>query len=407
MPTTTRRDFLTTTAATLAAPAFVQALGTGEKLNVGLIGTGNRGPTLLREAITLGHNAVAVCDIAKFRLEKCLEAVAASGQPKPDVYDDFRRLLDQKNIDAVIIATPDHHHRDQLIAAVSADKDVYIETPLSKTIEEGKEMIEAVNQTRRVVQVGNQHRSGPHWRRCGHVVDSDDFGDLVWAKVWDTRNWRDTDPFAVPGWFDDESVEQIDWPAFLGKAQKRPFNPNRYWAWRWYWDYAGGLMTDTGADLLDLVQWIGDVAAPKSVVANGGVYHFEQWETPDVVHGVWDYGKFVATFGAEFVNGADGVGAAFYGTRQTLVCDARGKIRLFDTNEPITAETEPSAMWEVENETPLHVRNWLECCKSRREPNSPIELGHSAILPAHLGNLSYRTGKKVYWDADRKEIIGG
>ena len=406
MPTT-RRDFLTTAAATLAAPAFVRALGTGEKLNVGLIGTGSRGPALLREAITLGHNAVALCDVAEFRLEACGKLVADAGQPKPDAYDDYRRLLDQKNVDAVVIATPDHHHRDQLLAAVAADKDVYVETPLSKTIEEGKEMIEAVGQTRRVVQVGNQRRSGPHWRRCRHVVQSDDFGDLVWAKVWDTRNWQDDDPTAVPDWFDDECEEQIDWPAFLGKAQKRPFNPNRYWAWRWYWDYAGGLMTGPGADLLDLVQWIGDAAAPKSVAANGGVYHFKQWETPDVVHGVWDYGKFVATFGAECVNGADGVGAAFYGTRQTLVCDARGKIKLYDTAGPITPDTELIAMWEVEDETPLHVRNWLECCKSRREPNSPVELGHGVILPAHLGNLSYRTGKKVYWDADRQEIIGG
>ena len=108
----------------------------------------------------------------------------------------------------------------------------------------------------------------------------------------------------------------VNWEAFLGKAPKRPFDPVRYWAWRWYWDYAGGLMTDIGAHQLDIVQWLGGVEAPKSVIANGGTYHFKHWETPDVVHGVWDYGKFAATFAVEFVNGFDGVGATFYGTKR-------------------------------------------------------------------------------------------
>jgi hypothetical protein len=129
---------------------------------------------------------------------------------------------------------------------------------------------------------------------------------------------------------------------------------------------------------------------------------------PDVIHGVWDYGKFAATFAVEFVNGADGVGAVFYGTKQTLVADAEGErvVRVYDTIDPITAKVKPIAEWKVEPETPMHVKDWLECCKSRKDPNSPIELGHKVITAAHLANISYRTGKKVYWDAEREQVIG-
>jgi predicted dehydrogenase len=406
MPTS-RRGFLTASAAALAAPS-IRALGANEKLQIGLIGCGNRGKTLALEAMKLGHTIAAIADVADFRRDALVKAVVDAEQEKPDRYRDYRHVLDRKGIDAVIIATPDHHHRDMLIAAVEAEKDVYIEKPLTKSIEEGKEMIEAVRKgPKRIVQVGNQRHSGPHWRRCKDAIESDDFGQLVSVRVWDSRNWVKRDPYAVPEWFDKESEKQIDWTGFLGKAQKRAFTPLRYWQWRWYWDYAGGLMTDIGAHQLDLVQWLGGVDAPKSVTANGGVYHFKTWETPDVVNATFDYGKFAATFNVEFINGADGVGAAFYGTRQTLIADAEKEVRLYDTADKILPTTEPKERWKVEPETALHVKNWLDCCRSRKEPNSPIELGHRVILSAHLANLSYRTAKKIFWDADRQEIIGG
>ena len=146
--------------------------------------------------------------------------------------------------------------------------------------------------------------------------------------------------------------------------------------------------------------------SPKSVVANGGTYHFKHWETPDVIHGVWDYGKFATTFAVQFVNGADGVGCGFYGTKMTLIADAEKEVKLYNTNDKITPDMKPIDTWKIENETASHVKNWLECCKSRKEPNSPIELGHKVITAAHLANLSYRTGKKVHWDAEREQVIG-
>ena len=428
-PDCTRRSFLksgTATAAgliTFGVPA-VNALGANDRLNIGLIGCGGRGRSLMREAVKQGQNIVALCDVADFRIDDALNDLlkartagrAAVGggsahatasravREKPATYRDHRKLLEHKNLDAVIIATPDHWHHDVLIDTMAAAKDTYVEKPLSHSIEEGKSMVSAVRKTKCVVQVGNQRHSGEHWRRCREVIASPDFGDLVWVKVWDCRNWVKRDPFAPPKGFHYDPAK-LDWRRFLGHAPQRDFDPHRYFAWRWYWDYAGGLMTDIGAHQLDIVQWLGGVEAPKSVVANGGVYHFKYWETPDVIHGVWDYGTFAATFAVEFVNGYDGVGATFYGTKMTLWADADKEVRVYRTIDKPLPTQKPVMAWKVEYEGPAHMANWLECCRSRKEPNSTIELGHQVITAAHLANMAYRSGKKVVWDASKQQVV--
>jgi predicted dehydrogenase len=406
----TRRQFLAASAAALGAPAL-HALGANEKLNVGLIGSGNRGRTILTECAKNGHNVVALADVATFRFDAFKAAFDKIGyRPKgePKRYDDYRKLLEHPGLDAVIIATPDHHHRDQLLDAMSVGKHAYVEKPLSHTIEQGKEMVAAVRKARKIVQVGNQRHSGDHWKRCRDVIASPDFGDLIWVKVWDCRNWVKRDPFAPPKDFS-EKTAGVNWAAFLGNAPKKEFDPKRYWSWRWYWDYAGGLMTDIGAHQLDVVQWLGGADAPKSVVANGGVYHFKHWETPDVIHGVWDYGKFTATFAVEFVNGYDGVGCTFYGTKMTMHADADpgGEIKFYDTIDKFTPSMKPKMSWKVENETPLHVKNWLDSVKDNKDPNSTIELGHRVITAAHLANMAYRQGKKITWDAEKEQVAQG
>ena len=403
----TRRQFLAAGAATLAAPA-INALGANEKLTIGLIGSGNRGRTIIRECIKNGHHVVACSDVAKFRHDFISDVIVKDGQAKPTVYDDYRKVLEHKGVDAVVIATPDHHHREQLLAAMDAGKHVYIEKPLSHTIEQGKEMVAAVRKAKKIVQVGNQRHSGEHWKRCRDVIQSPDFGELVWVKVWDCRNWIKRDPFAPPKDFS-EKTAGVNWAAFLGSAPKVAFDPVRYWSWRWFWDYAGGLMTDIGAHQLDVVQWLGGVDAPKSVVANGGTYHFKHWETPDVIHGVWDYGKFAATFAVEFVNGYDGVGCTFYGTKMTMHADADagGEIKFYDTIDKFTPAMKPKQAWKVENETPLHVKNWLDSVVANKDPNSTIELGHRVITAAHLANMAYRSGKKVLWDAAKETATTG
>jgi predicted dehydrogenase len=407
-----RRTFIAGSAAgalALGAPA-VHARGANEKLNIGLIGCGNRGRSVSTECVKAGHNIVATADVAKFRLDSYADALAKLGQKdKPAAYDDYKKLLDHKGLDAVIIATPDHHHKDVLLAAMAAEKHAYCEKPLTHKVEEGKEMIAAVRKAKKIVQVGNQRHSGEHWARCKEAIQSKDFGDLVWVKVWDCRNWVKRDPFAPPKDFGPEQIAGINWDAFLGSAKKRPFDATRYWSWRWFWDYAGGLMTDIGAHQLDIVQWLGGVDVPKSATANGGIYHFKHWETPDVIHGVWDYGKFAATFAVEFINGYDGVGATFYGTKQTLDCQAEtgGLLRLYDTIDKPSANMPSKLIGKVENETPLHVRNWLSAVKDNKDPSSPIELGHKVITAAHMANIAYRTGRKVVWDEKKEQIVSG
>lgn len=404
-----RRTFLAASAGAVALAPAANALGANEKLNLGLIGCGGRGRSVITECVKAGHNVVAVADVAQFRLDALAAHLANQGvKEKRAVYTDHRKLLEHAGLDAVVIATPDHHHKEHLLAAMAAGKHAYIEKPLTHKIEDGPEMIKAVRDAKRVVQVGNQRHSGEHWKRARDVIQSGDFGDLVWVKVWDCRNWVKRDPFAPPKTFDAEQVKGLNWDAFLGSAPKVKFDPVRYWSWRWFWDYAGGLMTDIGAHQLDIVQWLGGADAPKSAVANGGVYHFKHWETPDVIHGVWDYGRFAATFAVEFVNGYDGVGATFYGTKMTLHADAEGPtagIRVYDTIDRPKPDQKPKLEWKVENETPAHVRNWLAAVKDGKDPSSPIELGHKVITAAHLANIAYRTGKKVVWDAEKETIV--
>src|SRR5712691_1204163 len=353
-----RRTFLKASATTLAlsAVSYDRVFGANEKLNIGLIGSGGRGKSLITEAAAKqNQNCVALCDVAPFRMEATVAALQKGGvKTKPEFYSDHRKLLEHKGLDAVIIATPDHWHHDCLLDTMAAEKDTYIEKPLSRTIEEGRSMVAAVRQTKCIVQVGNQRHSGEHWKRCRDVIQSKDFGDLVWVKVWDCRNWVKKDPFAPPADFKD--ADKIDWKHFLGKAPERKFDAYRYFAWRWFWDYAGGLMTDIGAHQLDIVQWLsGQEKGPKSVVANGGNYYFKYWETPDVIHGVWDYGTFAATCAVEFVNGYDGVGATFYGSKRTLWADADKEVRVYNTIDKPLPDQKPIDSWKVIYEGPAHM----------------------------------------------------
>ncbi len=395
----TRRDFLkksakgaaAATIASIGAPFVGSALGANDRIVVGVIGAGGRGQSHIRHLQTLGVTVAAVSDVAAFRLEQAKKLAGGDA----DTYVDYRQLLERSDVNAVVLATPDHLHRDQLIDSVEAGKDVYMEKPLSHTIAEGKEMVAAVKRTGRIVQVGNQYRSDPHWARVKEEVEAGTFGKMRWIRVCDCRNWSRGDPFAPPS---DFKAEGIDWDRFLGKAPKVPFEPHRYFAWRWFWDYAGGIMTDLGAHQIGLVHWIMSVKWPKSVAANGAVYQLPHWETPDVVHAVFDYGEFSVVFTPEMLNGHDSDRGVWYGTDATLTTEGRFNIHseFGDTSKPIKS-------WE--NEGGDHMKNWLDCVRSRKQPNSPIEYGHQVITACHMANISYRTGKRVTFDDVKADAV--
>ena len=395
-----RRSFLETTvkvgaiaAGTTLAPGSV--LGANERIRLGGIGTGDRGTGRLQTAKRLGAEIVALADVNEAMLDRCSERAELD----VDRYVDYEDLLARDDIDGVIAAPPDHWHYQVVLDALRAKKDIYIEKPLSRTIEEGQKMVKAAKTAGCVVQVGNHRRSGKHWAIAHEKVAAGDIGDVRFVRTWDCRH-RLIDPFQQrakdPKLFD---PKRIDWKRFLGTAPPRPFNAERCSAWRWFWDYAGGLMTDIGPHMLDVAMWITDSPGPSSVVCDGGNYHYPRWETPDNVHAVLDCDTFAIVFSVQFMNGYERDGAAFYGTKGSVVQCPDGFFRLFNTdNQEVEA-------WKQTDEGTPHMQNFLDCMRDRREPNSPIETGHRVITGAHLANMSYRESKRVEWDVKKEKRI--
>ncbi len=387
-----RRDFIKTAQHTVLASALVSVgshpiLGANERIRMGGIGVGDRGTDRLRAAQRLGAKVVALCDVNELMLDRAQNSLGGEA----DRYSDHRKILERKDIDAFVLATPDHWHHDIFLDAMEAGKDVYQEKPLSHTIEEGKSMVEAAQKTDRVVQIGNHRRSGKHWHDAYQLIKEGVIGDVKWVRTYDCRHWADGDPYQARG--HDKNLynpDKLDWERFQGNAPKHPYHSDRASAWRWYWDYAGGLLTDIGAHNIDVAMWMTDSTTPKSVVSNGNVYHLDFWETPDICHTTMDFGHCSVDFTAQFVNGFEGYGHTIYGTKGTLV-QVHPTITVYLHEKGKT----PVETWEMNDEGIDHMRNFLECVKSREETNSPIETAHQVITACHWSNIAYRENRKI------------
>jgi len=397
-----RRDFIGQTIATTLATAgmtansYARIIGANDRIRLGGIGPGDRGAGRVATAQRLGADIVALADVNKGMLELAQKRL---NLPVEKTYVDAGELLARKDIDGVIIATPDHLHHDHLIAAVKAGKDVYIEKPLSRTIEEGENMVAQVKASKQIVQVGNQRRSGDHFKKARDIVASGGIGEIRFVRIWDFR-YRPVDPYVKRS--KDATLfapELIDWPRFLGRAPKRPYDAKRASGWRWYWDYAGGLMTDIGPHWLDVAMWITGCDGPRSVSSNGGKYQNLDWETPDNVHAILDCGTFSIVFMVQFMNGQEYDGAAFYGLEGSIVQENQrgpgGWMVRYD------AKRKEVESWPVKEESTAHMQNFLDCMRSRQQPNSPVELANRVLVGAHLANESFRSGKRVNWDTAR------
>ncbi|MFW5762414.1 MAG: Gfo/Idh/MocA family protein, partial [Cyclobacteriaceae bacterium] len=314
-----------------AFPTILQAggLAANEKITVGLIGCKGMGFSNLKAFLDKpGVECAALCDVDSNVLnERAAETEKIQGK-KPALFADYRKMLEQKDIDAVIIGTPDHWHCLQMVDAVSAGKDVYCEKPLGNTIEECNVMVNAAKRYNKVVQVGQWQRSDPHWRDAVQYLHEGNIGRIRSVKVWSNVGWKGSIP-VVP----DEPVPQgVDYDMWLGPAEKRPFNKNRFhFTFRWYWDYAGGLMTDWGVHLLDYALFGMNQYVPNSIMSVGGKYAFpnDAMETPDTLTAVYDFGDFgviwehtIGIFGAQYDK--RGHGLAFVGDYGTLVVDRGG-----------------------------------------------------------------------------------
>lgn len=391
-----RRDFIkqtaTTvlTAASMSATSYARIIGANDRIRLGGIGPGDRGAGRLTAAQKMGAQIVALADVNKGFLDRAQKLL---GAPVEKTYVDYNDLLARKDIDGVIIATPDHLHRDCLLAAVKAGKDAYIEKPLARTIEEGEQMVAAVKASKQIVQVGNQRRSGDHFKKAREIVASGGIGEIRFVRIWDFR-YRPVDPYIKRS--KDQTLfapELIDWPRFLARAPKRPYDAKRASGWRWYWDYAGGLITDIAPHWLDVAMWITGADGPRTVSCNGGKYQNMDWETPDNVHAVLDCGTFAIVFMVQFMNGQEYDGAAFYGLEGSIVQEnQRGMMVRYD------AKRKEVESWKVTEESTVHMQNFLDSMKNRQQPNSPVELANRVLVGAHLANESFRSGRRVSWD---------
>jgi predicted dehydrogenase len=393
-----RRTFLHAAAATavFGSPA-ANALGANEKLNVGCIGTGGRCRGLMRSLATIpGVRIGAVCDVWDVSLNEGKKLAA------PDAFATkrYQELLDRKDIDAVLIGTPDHWHVPLTVAACQAGKDVYVEKPLTHELSEGKAVIEAQNRHSRIVQVGTQQRSMPQFQRANELIRAGRIGKVF--KVHLTWN-RNTDrirrfPLGV-------DPKQVDWKMFLGTAREQPFDEYRFRNWRWFWDFGGGLFTDLMVHHINDVHAFLDLDHPLQAVSIGS--HFaarDVWETPDTVQTLLLYPNDLQVYyEGTFSNARNGAMLEFMGTEGTIYLD-RGRMELHTERgkgmpEELILGSGPRGkdFYDKPDGELLHLANWVECIRSRKKPNSPAEAGVSAASSAHLANLALRSGQTAVW----------
>lgn len=413
-----RRDFLSTStkaAAALSVGSYwartaladTRRIGANDRIVIALIGAGGRGSEDTRHACR-GENVAcaAVCDVADFRLKENVPTIAKVMEEekkiagvKIETCGDYRKVLDRKDIDGVIIGTPDHWHMPIFLAAVDAGKHIYQEKPMSKSIEEGDKMLAAArSKPQLTIQIGTQRRSDGNYAKAKALIEEGKIGEIKFARAYDCRNWvLNGDPFLRNDTLDSS---KIDWKTFQEPAEhKIEFDQYRYLAWRWFWDYANGLVTDVGVHVVDIVHYLTGSTVPKSVVCNGGVYALKRWETPDIVNAVWDYGTHSVAFTSNFANGQIGDGLTLYGTKGTLEV-AGHHIKVYEGDPGKVIAEFPSELKPFS-----HQVNWIDCIRSGKKPNAPVELGVSSLLPLHLANMAYRKGTKITWDADAHKAV--
>jgi predicted dehydrogenase len=421
----TRRDFTKATAAagiaTTLAPASV--LGANDRVRLGFIGVGNRGDQVLDAFLThKDAQVVAICDI----YQPYVSFASGKAGGNPAQLKDYRKLLESKDIDAVVIATPDHWHALMTIHACEAGHDVYVEKPVSKTVVEGRKMVEAARKYNRVVQVGLQRRSSAIAKEAADLVRNGAIGKVSVARAFHIQNeW----PKGIGNPPDSEPPADFDWDAWLGPAPKRRYNKNRaFYRFRWFYDYSGGQLTNFGVHYLDVIHWALGQDAPTAVTAMGGRFAIEDnREIPDTLEVVWTYpggtlvtfSQFNATAAPAGLNNGE---IEFRGTKGTMYVQSNGyqivPDRLtpneFPARTPINRELErgyrtgaapviepKSAMGPVTSREAdaMHARSFLDAVKSRSRGPCDIEVGHRDTSAALIGNIAHQTKNYLEWDA--------
>ena len=403
-----RRSFVAASAVATAAASAASAASPNGKIRLGVIGCGRRGRSNLRSVLKLTDDieVVAISEVFEPNLQLALAMV-----PNARVYPDFRELIAADDIDAVLIATPDHWHAYMTVEACKAGKDVYVEKPISVTVHEGQMMVKAARKYDRVVQVGTQQRSGKHFQEAKDIVQSGRLGTISFVRTW---NYSNAYPQGIGTPPDTEPPADLDWDMWLGPAPARQFNKNRFGVnpysfahFRWFWDYAGGMMTDWGVHLLDIVLWAMAEPGPRSISTFGGKYALiDNRETPDTIMASYEFPGFVCTYenrvANAFTGGLPGYGILFHGTEGSLYVN-RGYWEITPEQRRSRAARPENRMEAARGESrnPTsddHWRDFIAAIRDRSKPICDIEIGHRSTAMALLGNVSMRSRQRVDWD---------
>ncbi len=383
---------------------FKGKIAPSDQLNIGAIGIKGMGWSNVKAAIKIpGVNLVAICDVDKNVIDNRLTELAVLNvdSKKVKVFDDYRKLLEQKDIDAVIIGTPDHWHALIMIHACEAGKDVYVEKPVGNSIVECNTMVAAQQRYNKIVQAGQWQRSQQHFKDAVDFVHSGQLGNIRTTKVWCYQGWMKPGP-VVP---DSASPVGVDYAQWLGPAKTRPFNSSRFhFNFRWFWDYAGGLMTDWGVHLLDYALLGMKAELPISIAALGGKFAYPDLyeETPDTLTTLYEFEKFNLVWDSAMGidNGSYNRdhGIAFIGNNGTLILN-RGGWEVIEERQSKSKVVKPFQK-SVDNGLDKHWVNFIDAVKSRNAVNlnCSIQAGAHVANVAQMGNIAYRSGKKLFWN---------
>ena len=376
------------------AASAMHSRSANDRVSIGVIGVRNQGKLLAGELAALKDVEIrSICDVDETQFAPTIHAVTELGRAAPSTERDFRRLLDDPTIDAVVIATPDHWHAEMTNLACQAGKDVYIESPSTHFVAEGISMIQSAMKSGRVVQVGLQQRSGSHFQSAVEFLHSGRLGNVQLAKAWIVHRRK-----SIGHKIDCDAPQNVDYTQWLGPAPFHAFNPNRFhFNWRWFWDYGGGELAHWGVHMLDVARWGLGVDYPSRVSAVGGKYAFDDdQETPDTLAVQYAFHKKTILWEHRLwsSHGIEGrsSGVSFHGEQGTLVVD-RGGWKVYDHRENVTADASDLLA--------THLRNFIDGIKSRQSLAADLRTGHISSTLCHLGNLAYRLGREITFDSTR------
>ncbi|MBA0089243.1 MAG: Gfo/Idh/MocA family oxidoreductase, partial [Acidobacteria bacterium Pan2503] len=359
--------------------------GASDTLRVGAIGTGGRMHELLNAADTVGNcQLVAACDVYAPRRD----AIKERSKGTATTHTDYRELLEQK-LDAVIIASPDHWHVRMAVDAIAAGKDVYLEKPVTHTIEEGATLARAVRSSKQILQCGMQQRSWSHFRDAVDLIQGGSLGRVPQVRTYWWQNylaWREHHAI---------DVQALDWKQWLGNAPDQPFSEEKFYRWRWFWNFGGGAMTDLFTHWIDVAHWAMKSDQPTNAQMLADKSIFEQWDCPDTVQAAFRYPGFDVVYEGMMASSIDDGGLEFRGTEATLKINRSG----FGVyHESVSGRENPVVKAESFRDGTIdHMQNFFDCVRSRKEPNAPVETGVAAARAGHIANLAYRRSGAISW----------